>query len=187
MTHILLHVKNMKKINVVLYEPEIAENCGNIIRSCVGFNAKLHLIFPLGFNLYDKRVKRSCVNYFDELEYETYDDYNDFCKKHPNINIYYLTRYGHKNPSELNLRDDNEEIYFMFGRESTGIPYEILHDNIDRCFRIPTTDKVRALNISNCVAITLYKAVEELGFEGLYKHEPDTLKGEFFIDNYKNE
>ena len=75
----------------------------------------------------------------------------------------------------------------MFGRESTGIPYDILHDNLDRCFRIPTTDKVRALNISNCVAIVLYKASEELGFEGLYTHEPDTLKGEYFIDDYKEE
>jgi len=174
----------MKKINVILYEPEIAENCGNIIRSCVGFNAKLHLIFPLGFNLYDKRVRRSCVNYFDNLDYETYDDIADFNLKHPNASIYYLTRYGHKNPSELDLKKEEGEVFFMFGRESTGIPYDLLHDNLDRCFRIPTTDKVRALNISNCVAIVLYKASEELGFEGLYTHEPDTLKGEYFIDNY---
>ena len=184
---ILLHVRNMKRINIILFEPEIAENCGNIIRSCVGFNAKLHLIFPLGFNLYDKRVRRSCVNYFDNLDYETYDDINDFNTKHPDASIYYLTRYGHKNPSELNLREEKGEIFFMFGRESTGIPYDILHKHLDRCFRIPTTDKVRALNISNCVAIILYKATEELGFDGLYTHEPDTLKGEFFIDNFNEE
>ena len=124
----------MKRINVILYEPEIAENCGNIIRSCVGFNAKLHLIFPLGFNLYDKRVKRSCVNYFDNLDYETYDDYNDFCKKHPNAKIYYLTRYGHKSPSEIKISKEDEEVYFMFGKESTGIPYDILHNNLNYCF-----------------------------------------------------
>ncbi len=177
----------MKRINVILYEPEIAENCGNIIRSCVGFNAKLHLIFPLGFNLYDKRVKRSCVNYFENLDYETYDDYNDFKSKHPNAKIYYLTRYGHKNPSEIKIEDDDREVYFMFGKESTGIPYDLLHDNLDYCFRIPTTDKVRALNISNCVAIVLYKACENIGFEDLYTEEPDTLKGRNFIDNYKKD
>ena len=185
--HIALHVKNMKKINVVLFEPEIAENCGNIIRSCVGFNAKLHLIFPLGFNLYDKRVKRACVNYFDNLEYETYDNLDDFYSKNKNANIYYLTRYGHKNPSELDIKNVDGEVFFMFGKESTGIPYDVLKNNLDKCFRIPTTDKVRALNISNCVAIVLYKATEELGFEGLYTHEPDSLKGEFFIDNYQIE
>lgn len=176
----------MKKINIVLFEPEIAENCGNIMRSCVGFDAHLHLILPLGFNLYDKRLKRSSVNYMENLEYTLYDNLDDFYKQNPNAKIYYLTRYGHRNPNELNIKDVDGPIYFMFGRESTGIPYEVLHDHLDDCFRIPTTDKIRALNISNCVAIMLYKAAEELSYDGLYKEEPDTLKGHNFIDDFKS-
>lgn len=174
----------MKKINIVLFQPEIAENAGNIMRSCVGFNAHLHLILPLGFNLYDKRIKRSAVNYIDHLEYTLYDDIDDFFNQNKDAKIFYLTRYGHKTPKDIDFNPD-ENVFFMFGRESTGIPYDILKKNLDNCFRIPTTDNVRSLNLSNCVAIILYEATQKLNFEGLYKEEPDTLKGHNFIDDYK--
>lgn len=176
----------MKKINIVLFEPEIPQNTGNIMRSCIGFNAKLHLIKPLGFKLDDKHMKRSCVDYFDFLDYEVYENLDDFYSKNKGV-IFYLTRYGHKSPKEIKLDNIDGPIYFMFGRESTGIPYDILHNNLDMCFRIPTTDNVRSLNLSNCVAIILYEASEKLNFEGLLKHEPEKFKGEFFIDNFNEE
>ncbi len=175
----------MKKINVVLYNPEIPQNTGNIMRSCVGFNAKLHLIKPLGFVLDDKKLKRSCVDYYDYLDFEVYENWDDFKQKNPG-SYFYFTRYGHKTPKEMSFDNTMDNIYLIFGKESTGIPYDILHDNIDSCYRIPTTDNIRSLNLSNCAAIMLYEAVEKLNFEGLYTHEPEKFKGEFFIDNFKD-
>lgn len=174
----------MSKINIVLYNPEIPQNTGNIMRSCVGFNAKLHLIKPLGFSLDEKHLRRSALDYFEYLDYEVYQNYDDFLSKNKG-SFFFLTRYGHKTPSTINFNECNEDIYLVFGRESTGIPYSILHDNLDKCFRIPTTDKIRSLNLSNCVAIMLFQCADKLDYPGLITHEPDTLKGEFFIDNFE--
>lgn len=176
----------MFKLNVVLYEPEIPQNTGNIMRSCVGFHAKLHLIEPLGFKLDDKHMKRSAVDYFDNLEYAVYEDYEDFLSKNNGIFLY-MTRYGHKSPKDINFSEYDKPIYLIFGRESTGIPYDILKKNLDNCFRIPTTDKIRSLNLSNCVSIMLYLASSSLEDEEIVWHEPYSLKGEFFIDNYTKE
>ncbi len=173
----------MKKINIVLFQPEIPQNTGNIMRSCVGFNAKLHLIKPLGFSLEDKYMKRSSLDYLKDLDWCVYENLEDFLSKNKGP-IYYLTRYGHKTPKDIDISKNDGPIYFMFGRESTGIPYDILHDNIDNCYRIPTTDNVRSLNLSNCVAIVLYEACQSDNFNGLLCHEPDKYKGEFFIDNF---
>lgn len=172
------------KINVVLYHPEIPQNTGNIMRSCVGFNAKLHLIKPLGFTLDEKHLRRSCVDYFDYLNYEVYEDFDDFKKKNPG-KYYFLTRYGHKSPSVINFKEsDDQDVYLIFGAESTGIAYDILKDNLDDCYRIPTTDKVRSLNLSNCAAIMLFLASEQLNDSSIvYKEEPDTMKGHDFIDD----
>ena len=175
----------MKKINIVLYQPEIPQNTGNIMRSCVGFNAKLHLIKPLGFSLEDKYMKRSSLDYLKYLDWEVYENLDDFYSKNKG-EFFYLTRYGHKTPKEINLKEVEGPVYFMFGRESTGIPYELLHNNLERCYRIPTTDNVRSLNLSNCAAIVLYEATASLDYEGLLTHEPDKFKGEFFIDNFNN-
>ena len=179
----------MKRINVILYEPEIPQNTGNIMRSCVGFNAKLHLIKPLGFKLDEKHLRRSCVDYFEYLDYEVYDNLDDFKQKNPEGEIFYLTRYGHKSPTEIDFKSipANKPIYLMFGRESTGIPYDILHNNLDHCFRIPTTDKIRSLNLSNCAAIMLFVATSALNEdEELLHHEPECFKGENFIDNWSD-
>ncbi len=171
------------KLNVVLYHPEIPQNTGNIMRSCVGFNAKLHLIKPLGFSLDEKHLKRSALDYFEYLQYEVYESYDDFKEKNKGKYIF-LTRYGHKSPSSINFKDIDEDIYLFFGAESTGIAYDILKDNLDDCYRIPTTDKIRSLNLSNCAAIMLFLASEQVNpHDIVITHEPERFKGEDFIDN----
>lgn len=178
-----------KQVNVILFQPEIPQNTGNIMRTCVGFNVKLHLIRPYGFKLDDAHLKRAHLDYFDSLEYEEYDNYEEFLEKNGNPEIYYLTRYGHLSPDQLDYtkyqKDSEKKIYFMFGRESTGIPYDILSSHLDHCFRIPTTDDIRSLNLSNCVAMILFYCQTKLSYRGLIKHEPEKFKGEFFLDNYK--
>ncbi|MCI5582484.1 MAG: tRNA (cytidine(34)-2'-O)-methyltransferase [Anaeroplasma sp.] len=170
------------KINVVLYHPEIPQNTGNIMRSCVGFNAKLHLIKPLGFSLDENRLKRSCVDYYEYINYEVYENFEDFKSKNKG-QYYFLTRYGHKSPSTIDFRKTDKDIYLIFGAESTGIAYDILKDNLDDCYRIPTTDKIRSLNLSNCAAIMLFLASEQVNDSNtVFMDEPDSMKGKDFIE-----
>ena len=158
--------------NIVLYEPEIPQNTGNIMRTCVATNTKLHLIKPLGFVIDDKHLKRSGVNYIDKLNYQIYENFDDFKSKNRGI-YYYFTRYGKKPHTSFNYENkDNEELYFIFGKESTGIPRSILKPHLDTCARIPMTDKVRALNLSNSVAIVLYEALRQQNFNDLLFEEP---------------
>lgn len=171
----------MKKINIVLYQPEIPQNTGNIIRTCVGTNAKLHLIKPLGFKFDKQSLKRYAVNYIDKLEYELYEDYNDFFNKNKDKGkFYYITRYGKKTYNTIEVQDD---VYFIFGKESTGIDYHILKDNLSDCYRIPINDKIRALNLSNSVCIILFNYLEKINFEGLSIYEPESLKGKDFLNH----
>lgn len=165
-------------LNVVLFEPEIPENTGNIMRTCAATNTKLHLIRPLGFRLDQSSIKRSGVNYIDKVEYTLYDDFDDFCSKNPG-DYYYMTRYGKKAHSEFDYSDKSKNIYLIFGKESTGIPKEILRNNLDRCIRIPSTDNVRSLNLSNCVAIVLYEVLRQQNYLDLYRTEP--FKGEDWL------
>ena len=164
--------------NIVLYEPEIPGNTGNIMRTCVATNTKLHLIKPLGFSLEDKYLKRSSANYLDGLNYEVYENYEDFLSKNKGI-FYYFTRYGKKSHTSFDYSNTNENIYLVFGKESSGIPKEILKDNLDNCMRIPMTDKVRALNLSNCAAIVIYEVLRQQGYPELLFKEPH--KSEDFI------
>lgn len=157
-------------INVVLYEPEIPQNTGNIIRTCVAVNAKLHFIYPLGFALHDSSIRRSCVQYMDKLVYETYDDWEDFLSKNEG-EFYYFTRYGNKPHSDFDFGNKDKNIYLVFGKESTGIPKEILKDNLERCIRIPASENVRALNLSNCVAIGVYEVMRQWGYPDVSKIE----------------
>lgn len=175
---------SMKKINIVLFQPEIPQNTGNIMRTCVGFNMKLHLIRPLGFHLDENHLKRSAVDYYEYVDYEVYDDFSDFKNKNNGV-YFYLTRYGNKQLSDVNFKEVEGDIYLIFGRESTGIPYDILASDLDHCFRIPSTDKIRAFNLSNCVAMSAYEVERQLGFMDLYKEEPDTLKGHDFLTEYR--
>ncbi len=166
-------------INIVLYEPEIPTNTGNIMRSCVGTGARLHLIKPLGFSLDEKSVKRSGANYIDKLDYEVYENYEDFLSKNQGT-FYYFTRYGKKPHSSFDYSNKDENIYLIFGKESSGIPKEILKDNLDRCMRIPMTKDVRSLNLSNCVAIVLYEVLRQQDYNDLLRVEPH--KGENYLE-----
>lgn len=168
-------------LNIVLYQPEIPQNTGNIMRTCVAFNAVLHLIEPLGFSLTESKLKRCGLDYIKYLKYKRYVNWNDFIGQNKPQNIYYFTRYGMKNISELDLSKIKGDCYFVFGRESTGIPKDILKENLSSCIRIPTTNKVRALNLSNTVAVALYEAVRQLHFPDLSLYEPDNFKGNDFL------
>lgn len=166
-------------INIVLYEPEIPTNTGNIMRTCIACNAKLHLIEPLGFRLDEKSVKRSGVNYLDNLNYELYDDYNDFLAKNSG-DFYYFTRYGKKPHTSFDYSDCTKNIYLIFGKESTGIPKDILKNNLDKCMRIPMSSNVRSLNLSNCVAIVAYEVLRQQNYNNLLFCEP--FKGEDYLE-----
>ena len=165
-------------INIVLYEPEIPENTGNIMRTCAATNAYLHLIRPLGFALSSSVIKRSGVNYIDKVNYTLYDDWEDFCSKNTG-EYYYFTRYGKKSHSEFDYSDIDKNYYLIFGKESTGIPKEILRKNLDRCIRIPCSDNVRCLNVSNSVAIAVYEVMRQQDYPNLVRHEP--FKGEDWL------
>jgi len=172
-------------INVVLFEPEIPGNTGNIMRTCVATNSKLHLIKPLGFSLDEKYIRRSGVNYIDYCEYKVYENWQDFLDKNPDADMYFLTRYGHKPHTSFDYSDNKKDLYFVFGKESTGIPREILKPYLDRCMRMPMTDKVRALNLSNTVAIMVYEALRQQDYNDLLRDEPSDIghKGNHFIED----
>ena len=167
-------------LNIVLYEPEIPQNTGNIMRTCAATNTKLHLIRPLGFVINDKYLKRCGVNYIDNCDYEIYDDINEFYSKNKGT-YYFLTRYGHKAPSSFDFSNTEENIYFILGKESTGIPPKLMKDKIENCIRLPMTDKVRALNVSNTAAIIIYEALRQQNYNGLLFDEPH--KSIDFIEN----
>lgn len=169
-----------KMINIVLHEPLIPQNTGNIMRTCVATNSKLHLIKPLGFKLDDAHMKRCAVNYLENLNYEIYENWEEF--KIKNIGTYYyLTRYGKKPHTNFDYSNKDENIYLIFGKETTGIPKEILKKDLNHCMRIPMTDKVRVLNVSNSVAITVYEVLRQQEFKDLLTKEP--FKGENYIEN----
>lgn len=164
--------------NIVLFEPEIPGNTGNIMRTCVATGTKLHLIKPLGFSLEDKYLKRSSANYLDGLDYEVYENFDDFKSKNEGT-YYYFTRYGKKPHTSFDYSNTDENIYLIFGKESTGIPKEILKNDLDRCMRIPMTKDVRALNLSNCAAIVIYEVLRQQNYRNLLFTEPH--KGEDYI------
>ena len=166
-------------INIVLYEPEIPENTGNIMRTCVATNAKLHLIEPFGFIFDENRLRRSGANYIDKVNYEIYLDYNDFLEKNTG-KFYYFTRYGNKPYSNIDFSNVDDNVYLIFGKESTGIPKKILNNNIDKCYRIPTSNNVRALNLSNCVALVTYEALRQQNFPDLFFNDP--FKGKNYLN-----
>ena len=158
-------------LNIVLYEPEIPTNTGNIMRTCIATHTHLHLIKPLGFSLDDKYVRRSGVNYIDKCKYSIYENIEDFFEKNKGT-YYFLTRYGHKPHTDFDYSKKNENIYFIFGKESTGVPREILKPYIESCMRMPMTDKVRSLNLSNTVAIMVYEALRQQNYNDLLRNEP---------------
>ena len=148
-------------LNIVLFEPEIPANTGNIGRTCVATNTRLHLIEPLGFRLNEKAIKRAGMDYWDDLDVTTYIDYNDFLEKNPGAKIYMATTKASKVYTEAKFEPD---CYIMFGKESAGIPEEILVEHKENCIRIPMVGDIRSLNLGNSVAVVLYEAFRQNGF-----------------------
>ncbi len=151
-------------INIVLLEPEMPANTGNIGRTCVATGAKLHLIEPMGFLINDKMIKRAGLDYWDKLNVETYINFEDFLEKNPNAKIYMATTKSKQTYTEVSYEDD---CYIMFGKESAGIPEEILLKNKENCVRIPMLSDIRSLNLSNSVSIVLYEALRQLDFKNM--------------------
>ncbi len=165
-------------INVVLYQPEIPGNTGNIMRTCAGTGTKLHIIKPIGFSLEDKYVKRSGVNYIEYCDYTVYENFEEFKEKNKGT-YYYLTRYGQKPHDSFDYSNKDENIYLIFGKESTGIPKEILKNDLDHCMRIPMNSNIRALNLSNSVAIMVYEVLRQQNYRDLLRYEP--FKGKDYL------
>ncbi len=153
-------------LNIVLLEPEIPANTGNIGRTCVAANARLHLIEPMGFQITEKQVKRAGLDYWDKLDVTVYDSYRDFMEKNAGVRIYMATTKARHVYSDVHFEDDS---YIMFGKESAGIPEEILVENEENTIRIPMFGDIRSLNISNSVAIVLYEALRQRQFFDLNK------------------
>lgn len=149
-------------MNIVLFEPEIALNTGNIGRTCTATDTKLHLIEPLGFKLNEKAIKRAGMDYWDKLDVTVYCDYQDFLERNPGANIYYATTKAPNVYTEVSYEPD---CYIMFGKESGGIPEEILVEHQEKCVRIPMWGDIRSLNLANSVSIVLYEALRQNGFE----------------------
>ncbi len=157
-----LYDRRDHNMNIILYEPEMPANTGNIGRTCVATNTKLHLIEPLGFKLSEKHLVRAGLDYWDKLDVTVYSDYQDFLKKNPGAKIYMATTKGEHVYTDVPYDPD---AYIMFGPESRGIPEEILVENRENCIRIPMWGDIRSLNLSNSVAIVLYEALRQNGFE----------------------
>ena len=151
-------------LNIVLFEPEIPANTGNIGRTCVATGTRLHLIEPLGFRLNEKSIKRAGMDYWEHLDVTRYINFEDFMAKNPGAKIYMATTKGQHVYSDVNYEPD---CYIMFGKESAGIPEEILVKNPDTCIRIPMLSEIRSLNLSNSVAVVLYEALRQNNFESM--------------------
>ena len=153
-------------LNIVLFEPEIPANTGNIGRTCVATNTRLHLIEPLGFRLDEKSLKRAGMDYWKDLDVTTYMDFNEFMEKNPGAKIYMATT---KAPNVYTDIAYEPDCYIMFGKESAGIPEEILIHHKDESIRIPMVGDIRSLNLSNSVAIVLYEALRQNNFADMTK------------------
>ncbi|WP_062051845.1 tRNA (uridine(34)/cytosine(34)/5-carboxymethylaminomethyluridine(34)-2'-O)-methyltransferase TrmL [Bacillus sp. JCM 19034] len=154
-------------LHIVLYQPEIPANTGNIARTCAGTNTTLHLIRPLGFSTDDKMLKRAGCDYWPSVTIRYYDSLDELFARYPEGEFYFIETVGKRNYSEFDYSNIEKDHFFVFGRETTGIPKEIIERNVDRCFRIPQTEHIRSLNLSNTAAIVIYEAIRQQGFLNL--------------------
>ena len=154
----------MSHIHIVLHEPEIPQNTGNIARTCAATGASLHLIRPMGFTVDDKKLKRAGLDYWDKLDITYYDGLDDFYAKHPGASIYYFTTKAPRAYTEVQYPD---EVFIMFGKESAGLPEELLLQHQNEAVRIPMRENLRSLNLSNAVAIATFEILRQRDFEGL--------------------
>ena len=151
-------------IHIVLVEPEIPQNTGNIARTCAATGSRLHIVKPMGFEIDDKKLKRAGLDYWHLLGVQYYDGLDDFFHKNPNGRYFYSTTKAQNNYSSVNFADGD---YILFGKETKGLPEELLYKNPERCMRIPMISEARSLNLSNAVAIVVYEALRQTGFERL--------------------
>lgn len=154
----------MKRINVVLYSPEIPQNTGNISRTCAVTGAKLHIIKPIGFEISDKTLKRAGLDYWDKLDVSYYDSYEDFISKNSGETIYYFSSHAKNSFADVDYPDN---VFLMFGRESVGLPTDLVEGNAEHALRIPMRKTLRCLNLSNSVAIAVYEVLRRDNYEGL--------------------
>jgi tRNA (cytidine/uridine-2'-O-)-methyltransferase len=155
------------QINVVLFEPEIPQNTGNIVRTCAAVGAKLHLIKPLGFSVEDRYLKRAGLDYWNLVDIKYYDDVYELLKSHPEGNFNLLTKWAKKTYEKIDFSGD---VFLIFGKETAGLPEKLLKLYEKKCFRIPMVKDARSLNLSNAAAIVVYEAFRQNGFTGLQKH-----------------
>lgn len=153
-------------MHIILHQPEIPANTGNIGRTCAATGTALHLIEPLGFRLDEKSIKRAGMDYWEHLDVSRYINFEDFRQKHPEAKIWYATTKAKRLYTEAVFSQDD---FIMFGKESAGIPEEILVENEKTCIRIPMLEQIRSLNLSNSVAVVLYEALRQNGFAGMQK------------------
>ena len=167
-------------IHIVLYRPEKPQNTGNIMRTCVAIHATLHIIGPITFSVDNKDLKRVGMDYVDDLKMEFHPTYEDFIKEYPKADVYYVTRYARTVYSSYDFSKHTvEDIFLMFGRESTGIPHDILKEHQDKLMRIPMVPEARSLNLSNCVALVTYEVLRQQNFPNLATEE--AIKGPDFL------
>jgi len=168
-------------IHIVLYQPEIPQNTGNIMRTCAATNSPLHLIKPYGFYLDEKHLRRSGMDYREDVDLHEYESWEEFEAANPGVK-WLITRYGENTYSDVSFVCPYEEdLYLVFGKESTGIDKEILKKDLEHCLRIPMVPEARSLNLSNCVALVLYEALRQNQFYDLSRYE--VIKGREFLKN----
>ena len=170
-------------LHVVLYEPEIPQNTGNIIRTCMATGSRLHLIEPLGFSLDEKHLRRSGMDYIKDADIHIHKNWDAFVAENPCEHYYFMTRYGKKAPSEFDFTKEEGDVYLVLGKESTGVDKKILQGHLDTCMRLPMVANARSLNLSNCAAIIVYEVLRQLDYPELSTHEE--LKGEDWLENLK--
>ena len=151
-------------INIVLYSPEIPQNTGNISRTCAVTGARLHIIKPIGFEISDRTLKRAGLDYWDKLDVTYYENYEDFLQQNENAELYFFSAHGKLSYADIEYP---QNVFLVFGRESVGLPRELVNENFDRSIRIPMRKTLRCLNLSNSVAIAVYEVLRQGGFDGL--------------------
>ncbi|WP_152642929.1 tRNA (uridine(34)/cytosine(34)/5-carboxymethylaminomethyluridine(34)-2'-O)-methyltransferase TrmL [Bacillus alveayuensis] len=155
-------------LHVVLYQPEIPANTGNIARTCAATDTTLHLIRPLGFSTDDKMLKRAGLDYWQYVNVLYYDSLEELFDKYKDGEFYFITKFGKQYYSSFDYSDPSKDYFFVFGRETTGLPKELIENNMERCLRIPMNENVRSLNLSNTAAILVYEALRQQGFPGVF-------------------
>ncbi|NMH71608.1 tRNA (uridine(34)/cytosine(34)/5-carboxymethylaminomethyluridine(34)-2'-O)-methyltransferase TrmL [Bacillus sp. RO2] len=160
-------------LHVVLYQPEIPANTGNIARTCAATNTTLHLIRPLGFSTDDKMLKRAGLDYWEFVNVVYYDSLDELFEKNKQAEFFYITKFGMKPHTSFDYSNLDKDYFFVFGRETTGLPKDLIQSNLDQCLRLPMTKNVRSLNLSNTAAILIYEALRQQDYPNLSIEFPE--------------